>query len=72
MDEKILVKKDIKKVYDSLQKDYKFYGPVKVKGNIQFERVSKFEEIELDFLNSKVPPKDVLFPQKETIFEYKF
>jgi len=72
MDEKILVKKDIKKVYDSLQKDYKFYGPVKVKGNIQFEKVSKFEEIELDFLNSKVPPKDVLFPQKETIFEYKF
>ncbi|MBY9020289.1 MAG: (4Fe-4S)-binding protein, partial [Candidatus Lokiarchaeota archaeon] len=72
MTEKILVKKDVEKFYDELQKDFKFYAPIKVKGNIHYQKVSKFEEIETDFLNSKVPPKDVLFPQKETIFEYKY
>ncbi len=72
MAEKILNKNEIAKLYSELEKEYKFYAPVKVKGNIAFKKVSKAEEIELAFLNSKVPPKDVLFPQKETIFEYKY
>ena len=72
MVEKILNKDDIGKLYNELEKEYKFYAPTKEKGNIAFKKVSNAEEIELDFLNSKVPPKDVLFPQKETIFEYKY
>jgi len=72
MDEKILLKDNIGKLYSELEKEYKFYAPTKVKGNIAFSRISNVEEIELEFLNSKVPPKDVLFPQKETIFEYKY
>ena len=72
MDEKLLKKTDIGKLYDELKNEYNFYAPTKVKGNIAFEKISKVEEIELDYLNSKVPPKDVLFPQKETIFEYRY
>ncbi|MHA1240340.1 MAG: 4Fe-4S dicluster domain-containing protein, partial [Promethearchaeota archaeon] len=72
MAEKILKKDDIGKLYSELEKDYKFYAPTKVKGNIAFKKISNAEEIELDYLNSKVPPKDVLFPQKETIFEYRY
>ena len=72
MDEKILKKTEIGKLYSELEREYKFYAPTKVKGNIAFERISNVEEIELEFLNSKVPPKDVLFPQKETIFEYRY
>jgi len=62
MDEKILKKTDIGKLYSELEKEYKFYAPAKVKGNIAFEQISNVEEIELEYLNSKVPPKDVLFP----------
>ncbi|MFX0076978.1 MAG: 4Fe-4S dicluster domain-containing protein [Candidatus Hermodarchaeota archaeon] len=72
MDKKILRKNEITKFYNELEKDYKFYAPIKVKGNITFKEISNPEEIELDYLNSKVPPKDVLFPQKETIFEYRY
>jgi ferredoxin len=72
MDEKILKKTEIEKFYNELEKEYKFYAPTKVKGNITFKKISNPEEIELDYLNSKVPPKDVLFPQKETIFEYRY
>ncbi|GAH15977.1 unnamed protein product, partial [marine sediment metagenome] len=72
MVEKILKKDDIGKLYSELEKEYKFYAPTKVKGNIAFKHILNAEEIELDYLNSKVPPKDVLFPQKETIFEYRY
>ena len=72
MTEKLLKKDDIGKLYSELEKEYKFYAPTKVKGNIAFKQISNAEEIELDYLNSKVPPKEVLFPQKETIFEYRY
>jgi ferredoxin len=72
MNEKILKKTEIGKLFSELEKAYKFYAPTKVKGNIAFKKISNPEEIELDYLNSKVPPKDVLFPQKETIFEYRY
>ena len=71
MEEKILKKTDIGKLYDELKKEYNFYAPTKVKGNIAFEKILDAKEIELDYLNSKVPPKDVLFPQKEILFEYR-
>ena len=72
MEERILLKVDIGKLYNELDKEYKFYAPTKVKGNIGFNEISNAEEIELEFLNSKVPPKNVLFPQKETIFDYRY
>ena len=72
MDEKILKKEEVGKLYNELEKEYKFYAPIKEKGNIAFKKISNAEEIELDYLNSKVPPKDVLFPQKETIFNYRY
>ena len=72
MDEKILLKNEVGKLYSELEKEYNFYAPTRVKGNIAFKKVSNPDEIELGYLNSKVPPKDVLFPQKETIFEYRY
>ncbi|NVM19383.1 MAG: 4Fe-4S dicluster domain-containing protein [Candidatus Lokiarchaeota archaeon] len=70
MAEKLLKKEEVGKLYNELVNEYKFYAPTKVKGNIAFKKISNAEEIDLNYLNSKVPPKDVLFPQKETIFEY--
>ena len=72
MDEKLMKKSDISKLFNEVKDEYKFYAPKKVRGNISFELISDAKEIELDYLNSKVPPKDVLFPQKETIFEYHY
>ena len=72
MEEKILNKSEIGKLFNDLKEEFIFYAPKKVKGNISFEKISDVNEIELEYLNSKVPPKDVIFPQKETIFEYHY
>ena len=70
MEEKILKKNQVSKLYNELEKEYNFYAPVKEKGNIVFKKVLNPEEIEIDFFNSRVPPKDILFPQKEVLYEY--
>ena len=62
MEQKILMKDQVGKLYSELSGEYKFYAPIKEKGNIAFKKISKPDQIELDYLNSKIPPKDVLFP----------
>jgi ferredoxin len=70
MDEKILKKNEIGKLYIELAEEYNFYAPIKEKGNIVFKKVLNPDNIVLDYFNSKVPPKEVLFPQMEVLFEY--
>jgi hypothetical protein len=70
MEQKILKKDEIGKLYNELASEYNFYAPIKKKGNIAFEKVEKSEDIVLDYLNSKIPPKSILFPQMEVLFEY--
>jgi sulfhydrogenase subunit beta (sulfur reductase) len=72
MDEKILLKKDMKKLYENLSKEYNFYAPVNEKGQIIFEKIKEPDKIDLEYLNSKMPPKEVLFPRKEVLFEYRY
>lgn len=66
------MKDQIAKLYNELANEYNFFAPVEEKGNIIFKKISNPEEIRLDYLNSKIPPKDILFSQMETIFEYKY
>ncbi len=71
MEHKILKKDQIVKLYNDLNKEYNFYAPIKEKRNIVFRKITNPEEIVLDYLNSKVPPKEILFPEKDILFEYK-
>ena len=70
MENKILKKDQIGKLFNELVGEYKFYAPKNHKGNISFEQIEKPEDILLDYLNSKIPPKSVLFPNMEVLFEY--
>ncbi|MFX1496359.1 MAG: 4Fe-4S dicluster domain-containing protein [Promethearchaeota archaeon] len=71
MQENILLKEQIGKLYDTLAKEYTFYAPIKEKGNIVFRKITKSGDIVLEYLNSKVPPKEILFPKTDILFEYK-
>ncbi|MHA1291337.1 MAG: 4Fe-4S dicluster domain-containing protein [Promethearchaeota archaeon] len=71
MQKKILMKEQVGKLYSELKKEYKIYAPIKKKGNIVFDKIDKSEDIVLDYLNSKIPPKSVLFPEMEILFEYE-
>jgi ferredoxin len=70
MDQKLLKKDQIEKFYEELVEEYNFFAPVNEKGNIVFDKIEKPEDIVLDYLNSKIPPKSVLFPKMEVLFEY--
>ena len=72
MGEKLLNKSDIGKLINELGKEYSIYAATNDKqGNIIFDKIEKAEDILLDYLNSKIPPKSVLFPKVETLFEYE-
>ncbi|MFW9936615.1 MAG: 4Fe-4S dicluster domain-containing protein [Candidatus Thorarchaeota archaeon] len=71
MEQKILMKNELGKLYIELAEEYNFYAPIREKGNIVFKKVLNPDEIVLDFFNSKVPPKEILFPKTEVLFEYK-
>ncbi len=70
MEQKILKKDQISKLYNDLHDEYNFYAPIMKKGNTSFEKIDNPDEIILDYLNSKIPPKEVLFPKMEVLFEY--
>jgi ferredoxin len=72
MEEKLLIKKDVSRLFNELANEYNFFAPVKEKGNIIFKNISNPEEIELEYFNSKIPPKEILFPREETIFTYEY
>ena len=65
------MKNEIGKLYIELNEEYSFYAPIKENGNLVFKKVLNTDDIVLDYFNSKVPPKEVLFPKMEVLFEYK-
>jgi len=72
MSQKILRKDQISKFYTELAQEYNFYAPVNEKGNLIFKKIVNPEDIVLDYLNSKIPPKEILFPKMEVLFEYEY
>ncbi len=70
MEAKVIKKKDIAKWLDSLIQEYEVFAPVKEDGLIFFDKISSASEAFLDYQNSKMPPKQLLFPQSETLFSY--
>lgn len=70
MEAKVIKKKDIAKWLDSLIQDYEVFAPAKGDSLVLFERIGSAGEASLDYQNSKMPPKQLLFPQSETLFSY--
>jgi len=55
---------------DALSDDYEIVAPVRKKDDTLFEPLSGGAEMDLDYLNSPVAPREFLLPQDETVFEY--
>jgi len=70
MDKMILSKSDFPKVITEIIKKNNVYAPVKNNDTIIFDQIKKPSEMNLDFCNSKVPPKKLLFHQTETLFKF--
>ncbi|MDP4126194.1 MAG: 4Fe-4S dicluster domain-containing protein [Bacillota bacterium] len=57
--------------FDALAADYQMIAPVNDSGAVNFKAAKSFSDVKLDYLNSKLPPKSLLFPQHETLLSYK-
>lgn len=68
---KKISKKDMNEFIPSLMKNYTVYAPVNVDGIFSFKPITNFQGIDLNYQNSKKPPKEIFFPQSETMFEYE-
>lgn len=70
MDKLLLSKVDLPKFVNELLNKNNVFTPVKKNDTIIFEQIKKSNEMNLDFCNSQVPPKKLLFHQTETLFKF--
>lgn len=54
----------------ALQKSFRLLGPVKEDTYYRFKELKKGEQPDFSFLNTRLSPKSLLFPQSEAIVEY--
>ena len=66
----IISKKDVPAFLASLMGEYRVFAPVKTDTYTGFQQISSGTEAVLDFSNTKIPPKGILFPQSEKLFTY--
>ena len=52
-------------------KDYQVFAPTAVGDVVRFKEVEDASAIKLDYANSNVPPKELMFPETETLFKYR-
>ncbi len=68
---KKITKEHLGSLIERLLEEFEVFAPVRSEKGAEFTRVNRADEICLDFVNSRVPPKKVLFPQAEAIFRYE-
>lgn len=68
---KVIEKSKLPVLMAELAKENEVFAPVKEKSIVSFKRISSENQAYLDFRNTKKPPKEVFFPQTETLFTYR-
>ena len=68
---KVIKKKDVLNFLSSLAKEYNILVPVEKNGNICFSKFNSGKDIPWDYRNTKISPKEIFFPQAETLFSFE-
>jgi len=68
---KSLHKRQVLPFLERLLLRWEVYAPVRAGGGVEFTRLGRGGSICLDFPNSRIPPKSIFFPQKETMFRFE-
>jgi len=70
MSDKIIKKEELPQFLSALKKSYEVFVPVKEKDSYSFRLLTEEEKADLDFTNTRLSPKSLLFPQSERMFEF--
>ncbi len=70
MKEKILPKEQLPQILKTLLESYKVFAPIKKNGFYVFGEIETPDEIALNYLNSKIPPKEIFYPRTEVLFTF--
>jgi len=70
MEEKIIVKSEIRPLLGKLKENHSVVAPVYRNGEVSFDRIDSADEVVLEFPNTKKVPKAIFFPQEEVMFSY--
>ena len=70
MDKYVIVKDKLPKFISEITSKYQVFAPVKNDDFALFKQIKKHSEIDFNFSNSKVPPKEIFFKQTETMFKF--
>jgi len=68
MKEVILTGEKYPELMNQLIKKYRLFAPIKENGFSSFKQIEDVSEIDTSFLNTRVPPKSIIFKQTETLF----
>ena len=63
-----IAKKDLNSLFSLIKKTDELYIPLKVAGQTNFAAFTEDAEVDLDTLKTVKSPKDVFFPQSETLY----
>ena len=66
-----LAKNKLPELIKKIRSKYTLFAPTKIDDITLFKPINDYKEINLDFCNSKLPPKSLLFCQTETLFKFK-
>jgi sulfhydrogenase subunit beta (sulfur reductase) len=70
MTKKTIHKGDIDAFIAELLEDYTVFAPAKTADVVAFREITSPQEVVWDVLVTRLPPKEVLFPQTQTLFAY--
>ncbi|UCG44338.1 MAG: 4Fe-4S dicluster domain-containing protein [candidate division WOR-3 bacterium] len=72
MTARLLPKKDLPGFIAALAKKQEVWAPVRIQSQeaARFSRIDRPEDICLDYLNTKLPVKELFFPQREVMFTF--
>lgn len=71
MDKYILSKENLQKLINGMISKYEVFAPVNDNDVTLFKQIKTPKEVNLDFTNSKVPPKNLVLCQTETLFKFE-
>jgi len=66
----IIAKNALPGLLDKLVAEYEVYAPVKQGAYSLYKQICNGAEADFGYVNSKIPPKGILFPQSEKLYSY--